>query len=80
MQPIKLKNEKTLSRAWTPKGKVWFQKNDDTYSEQHQKMVDLHEHNKETIKELRKEVRKRKDDINWSHEKGKHYRKELEDD
>jgi hypothetical protein len=53
---------------------------DDSYSEQHQKMIDLHEHNKETIKELRKEVRKRKDDINWSHEKGKHYRKELEDD
>ena len=30
MQPIKLQRERILNRVWTPKGKVWFQKNDDT--------------------------------------------------
>ena len=30
MQPIKLQRERKLSGAWTPKGKVWFQKNDDS--------------------------------------------------
>jgi len=33
MQPIKLIRERTLNRAWTPKGKVWFQKNDDSWNE-----------------------------------------------
>lgn len=31
VQPIKLKNEKVLKGAWTPKGKVWYQKNDDSH-------------------------------------------------
>ena len=29
MQPIKLKNMKSMNRAWTPKQPVWFQKNKD---------------------------------------------------